>query len=188
MATQPVNSAQVDEAHIPASLEDPVLLMTSLTANTGYLPTVFIGVVDTDNYTEEMWKSHATRLSKVFNVVNGYIEIKVGTQEKKVAGVKLAEDIKEAIIVLNNADVDTIRIVGMGYIGAISVLQAIESLVHTWNKPWDQKNVQFIALGDTANSDWLKLCKNMCLKQICRSVAFYLTKDYNSYGRLIKEI
>jgi len=186
MAQKQVNLNQDDDAHIPESLRDPVLKMTSENAYTGCLPTVFIGIVDSD-YTEDMWNNHATRLSKLFNISQqtGFIEIKVRNRgDDQVDAVQLGRDMSAAIDALSSANVDIIRIVGMGIHGAIAVHEAIESLVRGWNKTWTDKNVQFVALGDAKDSVYLKLCKRMCLKNVCASVQFYLTMDYNNFGFL----
>jgi len=188
MAANQTNIDLVRQAHIPVSLRDPVLEMTSAVAYTGYLPTVFIGVVDND-YTEEMWNAHAIRLAKLFNVSQetGLQEIKlrsIGTNQ--IDGEQLGREIDSAINFINmqNMKGDKIRIVGMGIHSAIAVHEALESLVRGWDLPWEDKKLQFVALGDSSGSDYLNLCKRMSLKKICKIIQFYSTMDYNNVGFL----
>lgn len=101
-----------------------------------------------------------------------------------VDGAQLGQDMTGTINALNTTPVDTIRIVGMGKHSAIAVHQALESLVHGWNIPYDQKKVQFVALGDSAERDYLNLCKNFSLKKFCGTIQFYNTTDYNDFGFL----
>jgi hypothetical protein len=175
-----------DDAHIPASLRDPVLVLTSEPAYTGELPTVFVGIVDGD-YTEEIWNCHADRLASLFNITNPNVILQIKIRNRgnnTIDGVQLGRDMTAAIEKINGNPVDAIRIVGMGLHSAIAVHQALESLVRGWNVPCDQKKVQFVALGDSAQSDYLNLCKSFCLKKLCSTLQFYTTMDYNDFGFL----
>jgi hypothetical protein len=190
MAGNNVLVDEVSQAHIPVSIRDPVLIMSAECAYTGVLPTVFVGIVD-ERYTEEMWNSHALRLAELFNVQEtGVKEVKIRRIGiNTIDGEQLGRDMTSAINFLNEQSVQSgvvnkIRIVGMGIHSAIAVLDALEGLVQGWNQPWDQKKIQFVALGDSKESDYLNLCKRMCLKKICYAVQFYTTMDYTTVGFL----
>jgi len=188
MAANKVNVDLVRQAHIPMSLRDPVLEMTSAHAYTGCLPTVFVGIVDND-YPEEMWNAHATRIAKLFNVSQdtGLQEIKIRSISKNlIDGEQLGREIDSAINFINSQSIKDgkIRIVGMGIHSAIAVHEALASLVRGWDLPWADKRVQFVALGDSSESDYLNLCKRMCLKKLCGGIQFYMTMDYNNVGFL----
>jgi len=183
-----VHSDTDDNAHIPVSLRDPILKMSAESAITGNIPTIFVGVVD-EQYTDGMWQRHLTRLSSLFHINDSKCvgEIKVknrGQNQNEIDGEQLGRDMSAAIEVININVVQAIRIVGMGIHSAIGVHDALESLVRGWNLPWDQKIVQFVALGDSRESDYLNFCKALCLKQICGTIQFYHTMDYNNFGFL----
>jgi len=177
----------LDLAHIPFSLRDPVLKMTSESAISGNLPTIFVGIVD-EQYNEGTWKKHVARISQLFRIDNssyiGEIMAKARGQNR-IDGEELARQMTSAIDVINTFGVDTIRLVGLGVHGAIALHQSLESLIRGWDTvPWSQKTVQFVALDDSQDSAYLNFCKAPCLKQLCGSVQFYKTMDYNDYGFL----
>jgi len=175
-----------DNAHIPVSLRAPLLRMSAENAITGNIITIFIGVVD-EQYTDNMWEMHFRRLSNLFHIDDPHcfavIKVKNRGQDEIDAG-QLGLDMSAAIDVINANVVQAIRIVGMGNRGAIGVHKAMEALVRGWNLPWDQKIVQFVALGDSQDHVYLMLCQNLCLGQICASVQFYNTMNYDNFGFL----
>jgi len=184
------NNSRQDEgnqdAHIPVSLRDPVLEMSAQVAYTGDLLTVFIGIVN-NVYTEQMWSSHAQSLAALFGIAQPFIiEIKVRAKkgEMMVDDVQLGVDVTAAIEAINSTQVDKIRIVGMGISSAPAMNMALESLVRGWKIPWDQKKVQFVALGESAERSYLHFCKMLCLKKLCVGIQFYMTMDYNLFGFL----
>ena len=66
-------------AHIPMSCQDPLLMMSSAIPFSGVLPTIFLGIVDGDSYTDEMWERHAYRLTNLFAIDAAYVSrVKVG--------------------------------------------------------------------------------------------------------------
>jgi len=179
-------SEEGSDAHIPVSLRDPVLTMYSESAFAGNIPTIFVGVVD-EEYTDAMWRNHADRLSRLFHIndPNFVRQNKVGNRgQNEIDGEQLGRDMSAAIDVINGNVFDRIRIVGLGKSSAIGVHQSLESLIRGWNLPWDQKKVQFVALGDSKESHSLNLCKDVCLKQVCHTIQFYNTMDYNDFGFL----
>lgn len=177
--------AELDEAHIPVSLRDPVLRMSAEDAIIENIPTVFVGVVDKD-YSDNMWKKHVDRMSHLFRIDANYVcEIKVkNLGNSQIDAVQLGLDMTAAIDVMNSRVFQAIRIVGLGIHSAIAVHDALESLVRGWNLLPENKIVQFVALGDSKESDYLILCKALCLKKICGCVQFYTTMDYNNFGFL----
>jgi hypothetical protein len=180
------NSDEVDRAHIPVSLRDPVLTMMTDTAFVGNIPTIFVGIVDQD-YTESMWTNHSGRISHLFGIDQPQFvrEIKVRNRgENQIDAKQLELDVNAAIELLNINVVPTIRIVGLGIHGASAVYEELESLVRGWNLSWEEKKVQFVALGDSQESVYLNFCKAVCLKKICRTIQFYSTMDYNRFGFL----
>ena len=180
---KPSDQNALDEldAHIPLSLRGPVLKLSSEPAHVGDLPSVFIGIVD-DDYTEEMWNRHLGQISSLFNISNA-LQIKVRNRGNMVDGKQLGQEMTRVIDEVNGTH-GMIRIVGMGMHSALAVYQAVESLVRGWDLPWEEKTVQFVALGDSAKRDYLNLCKQMCLNSLCASIQFYTTMDYNDFGFL----
>ena len=125
----------LDLAHIPFSLQGPVLKMTSESAISGNLPTIFVGIVD-EQYTEGTWKKHVARISQLFRIDNssyiGEIMAKARGQNR-IDGEELARQMTNAIDVINTFGVDTIRLAGLGVHGAIALHQSIESLIRGWD-------------------------------------------------------
>lgn len=175
------------EAHIPFTLRDSVLMLSSTQAYVGNLPTIFVGIVDED-YPEAMWMKHATRLSRLFNFEMDFAyDIKVnGAGSQTIDAEQMGQDMSNAIDLINNTmqqhNFESIRIIGMGVHSATGVHDALESLVKGWNLQWDKKKVQFVALGDSMQSSYLNFCKALCLKKICAAVQFYKTMDYDQFG------
>ena len=92
-------------------------------------------------------------------------------------------DINTTINALNATGADTIRIVVMGgpqMPDAVHI--ALEGLVKGWDQPWDRKKVLLVALNETAECDYLNLCRVLCLKKICSHVQLYRASDYNHLG------
>ena len=184
-----------ENAHIPFSLRDPVLLMSSDEAYTGNVPTIFVGVVDED-YTEEMWNNHATRIMQLFKFDikhSHFIKVKGERSKSSINSDQMGEDVSEAIEKINsleqthNYTFNVMRIVGMGIHSAIGVHIALEALVKGWNLQWNEKAVQFVALGDSVQGSYLNFCKSLCLKKICAEVQFYKTMDYDQFGYFLDD-
>lgn len=177
-------SGEPNEAHIPVAFQAPALMISSAPTSTEVIPTIFVGIVD-NIYTEDHWSNHRNRIERLLEIPNGDLvgEIKVGSRDNEtIDGENLALDMKNAVTIINSKNFNSIRIIGMGVHGCLAVIEALESLVHSWKLPLDQKKVHFIALGDSIDNNYLNLCKMLCLKQICRTVQFYNTMDYNMYG------
>ena len=183
-------SARYDQAHIPFSLRDALLVMSSNKGYTGNIPTIFVGVVD-DDYTEAMWSKHATRIAQLFRLeiesFSYHVKVK-GDEGNSINAEQMGQDILQAIEKINsikqehNYSLDLIRIVGMGIHSALGVHIAIETLVKGWNLQWDKKAVQFVALGDSIQGTYFNICKSFCLKKICAQVQFFKTMDYDQFG------
>jgi len=141
-----------------------------------------------EQYTPDMWKKHVERISRLFRIDDPtcIAEIMAKAQgQNRIDGEQLGRQMTSAIDVINTLGVGTIRLVGLGVHGAVALHQALESLIRGWDTvPWSQKAVQFVALGDSEDSVYLNFCKALCLKQLCGSVQFYKTMDYNDYGFL----
>jgi len=161
--------------------------MTAETAITGNLPTIFVGIVDED-YTEGMWKQHVERISHLFHIDDPDCKGEIMVKDRgpnAIDGQQLGLQMTNAIDVINSLGVNAIRLVGLGIHGAPALHQALESLVRGWNAvAWNNKTVQFVALGDSETGSYLNFCKALCLQQLCGSVQFYNTMDYNDYGFL----
>jgi hypothetical protein len=176
------------DAHIPAALKGPLLLMSASPAIVGNIPTIFVGIVD-DHYTDEMWRNHATRLANLFGITDQTCTapIKVVSEPADSTVVdagRLAQDITYAMQVINQLQTKTIRIVGMGIGSSLAVTEALESLIRGWEIPPEEKNVQFIALGESTHFHYLNLCKSIVMKQMCHQLQYYNTMDYNVFGYL----
>ena len=185
-----ISSALLDQAHIPFSLRDVLLVMSSNEAYTGNIPTIFVGVVDED-YSDTMWMKHAKRIAHLFRfeIDPCSYHVKVtGDEGNCINAEKMGQDVLEAIDMINNFKQEhnypykLIRIVGMGIHSAPGVHIAMETLVKGWNLEWDKKAVQFVALGDSIQGTYFNICKSLCLKKICVQVQFYKTMDYDQFG------
>ena len=180
--------ASEDDAHIPATLRDPVIELTPAEAYSGNLPTIFVGVVDED-YSRDMWMRQADRFSRLFNfdMDNWGRHIMVnGDGCETIDAEQMGHDMSEAIDLINNFQQQCafamIRIVRMGIHSTIGLNKATEALVKGWNLEWGKKVIQFIALGDSESSHYLNFCKALCLQKICAKVQFYKTMDYDQFG------
>ena len=175
-------------ASIPVNLLDPLLVISWEDAYSGILPTIFVGIVD-DNYTDVMFEEHANRLKKLFTVDP------VATASIKISGIQragnnvvddsaLAEAVKAAMHVLNHLETKVIRIVGLGRGSAVVVGHSLEYLIRAWDIEPSQKQIQFVALGESEDFHYLNFCKALCLKKICKTIQFYCTRYYNIFGCL----
>ena len=175
-------------ANIPVNLLDPLLVMSWEDAFRGILPTIFVGIVD-DNYTDDMFEEHANRFKKLFAVnpaTTASVKI-IGIQragKNVVDDSALAEAVKTAMHVLNHLETKVIRIVGLGRGSAVVVGQSLEYLIRAWNIDPSEKQIQFVALGESEDFHYLNFCKGLCLKKICKTIQFYCTRYYNIFGCL----
>jgi hypothetical protein len=172
---------------IPVALNDPGLTMCFRDVHTGNLPTIFVGCMD-EPYPEARWIEDVDRIIKLFDITDltriGYIKITPERNGAKIDEAKLLRAVTEAIAVINKTTDKKIRIVGLGVRGAKRVYEALEHLVRGWKVPVDQKEIQFVAVGEYDNYASLKFCKVLCLKKLCAAVEVYNTKDYNDFGYL----
>ena len=113
-------------ASIPVNLLDPLLAMSWEDADSGTLPTIFVGIVD-DNYTDVMFEEHANRLKKLFTVnptTTASVKI-IGIQragKNVVDDSALVEAVKTAKQVLNHLETKVIHIVGLGRGSAVKLV------------------------------------------------------------------
>jgi len=171
---------------IPVALNDPGLTMCFRDVHTGNLPTIFVGVVD-EHYPEARWIEDFDRIIKLFDITDsrvGGIKITPEQDGAKIDDAKFLREVTEAIAVINKTPDKKIRIVGLGVAGSKRIYETLEHLIKGWKVPVDQKQIQFVAVGDYANYASLKFCKLLCLKKVCAAVEVYNTDDYNDFGYL----
>ena len=180
------NAPDGSDAHIPLVLIDPAIEITPAPIFSGEMPTIFVGIVD-KAYTDAMWNNHALRIAKLFKFDSNqciHFQAFPGRQENQIDSALLETRVVESIELINKVKPVQLRIVGLGIHGSFAVVQALESIIRAWDAPFDNKKVQFIALGDSLYGDYFKFCKNVCLKRLCCGVQFYSTMDYNEHGCL----
>jgi len=170
---------------IPSMLRAPALEMTAGAAVTGNMPTFFVGLVD-ETYTDETWIHHRQQIQKLFNISDAVIaEIKIIQYGKFHNTEQFAKDVDQAVKIMNSLmPATTIRIVGLGNGTRTFVTDALAAFVKDWNVSPDQKHIQFITVGDSSDCHFLEFCKDLCLKQSCKTVQFYNIYDYNVLGYL----
>ena len=183
-------------AHIPASVKDPVMQMSCVDPVVGDVPTIFVGIVD-KNYTDNMWKCISHRLAKLFGISDHNLccHIKVGSLNPElnldiIDAERLQEQTTKAVTMINQKSLNQkskenmIRIVLLGSTSSPAITDALEALIRGWEVPSDEKNMQFIALGESENYHYLNFCKSLCMKMVYKSLQYYNTMDYNSFGYL----
>ena len=176
--------SQTDQAHIPTTLCDPVLGIKTESAWTGNMPTFFVGIVD-EIYPEDDWTAHKQEIASLFKITDSacIFEIKAGSiSGRQIDGKRLADDTTRAIEIINKSNCRRMRIVSMGIASSVSIIQAKESLVRGWQIPIREKELQFISLGESKHFTNLNFCKSLCMKQLCKTIQFYNTMDYNPCG------
>jgi hypothetical protein len=87
-----------------------------------------------------------------------------------------------ALTLLNKGNSQFVRIVRMGLGSSIAVFESMENLLQGWKQDIQNKNVQFVTVGESSDLDNFDYCKWLCLKRLCNSLEFYSTMDYNSMG------
>lgn len=176
------------DAHIPVSLRDPLLKMSAGIPFKGNQPTVFLGIVN-EEYTEEVWDRHAERLAKLFRFdKSSIIRVKVESLQVKgdrvVDAEKLGLEIAQAIDDINDRDAKEISVVCLGRSGSLALDKAVVALLRGWKASSQERDVQFVSLGESSDHHYLNFCKGLCMKQLCRSIQFYNTMDYDISGYL----
>lgn len=172
------------DAHIPLALQSPALVITAEPTQVSRMPTFFVGIVDSD-YPEGHWRDHCDRIKRLFEITDASLsaEIKVMNRgNQTVDDQQLALDIRRALECINGESFDRMRIVRLGIGGSIVVDVALESLIRGWNIPWTNKNVQIVAVGESHDNHYMNFCKMLRLKELCHSVQYYNTMDYNVFG------
>ena len=174
-------------ADIPFVVRDPGLLMSGQAISTEPgIPTIFIGIVDDKAYTNKMWTSDVTRIGALVKVDRELIgEIKVHPRQEasnQVDADTLHVPLANALNRLNQWNKDTIRIVSLGKGSSDIMFDSFKGLVAGWNQ--NNKQIQFVTAGDTADRDFLEFCKWLCMKKMCHSILYYDTLDYDIMGML----
>jgi len=174
-----------DGTHIPTNIQDPSILISALPTVLGPWPTIFVGIVNS-RYTDEMWNNHKEQIVNLFGISgpNATYDIRIQGSDTQVDADNLRRDMAAAANVVNANPINGLRIVGLGVGTAISVTQSLETLIRSWQRPAAEKEVQFVALGESSDGHYLQFCKNLCLKQVCKSIQYYCTQDYDKDGRL----
>jgi hypothetical protein len=160
--------------------------MQASAATPGNIPTIFVGIVDGTKYTNEMWEHHKNLLACLFGITEmaqWVREIKVqGLSARVVDGSSLQQQFREAMDVINRSCIKCLRIVGLGVGSSDSVTEALASLIREWNIPKREKEVQFVALGESPDYHYLNFCKSLCMKEECKHLQYYNTMDFNEQG------
>ena len=173
-------------AHIATALRDPLVTLSIEIPWTGNLPTVIVGIVN-EHYLDDEWERHKQRMMALFKATDPsfILEIKsksTGFGSNVLDGPKLGEDTATAIQIINCLETNHLRIISLGPGGSHGLFDSIESVIRGWEKPVNEKHIQFIAFGESSNYDQLNFCKGVCLKQFCGNLQFYSTMDFTSYG------
>jgi len=179
-------SPRQDFAHIPIALEGPLLTMTFNDPHIGDCITIFVGIVD-ETYTDAEWTTHRNRLATLFGITDPSccIEIQIGNLgDRRIDAGKLLAQTIAATNLINQCKPKVLRIVGLGVGTSEIITDALEHLIRKWDIPLEDKHVQFISLGESRNFHNLNFTRRLCMKQICKTLQYYNTMDYNSFGRL----
>jgi len=178
------------DAHIPTTLRDPLLVMSFADTTTGNISTIFVGIVD-NSYTTQMWDRHKLRIANLFNITDqnciGDVQVH-SLNGNTVDAQRLGQDMSTAIDAVNRSQIKVLRIVGLGVGSSLAVTEALESLICGWGIPSSEKEVQFVALGESKGCHYLNFCKSLCLKKTCKCIHYYNTMDYNAFGFLRLDI
>lgn len=180
------SNEQNNLAHIPATLAAPLLMMTYGEPRTGNWPTIFIGIVD-DNYIEEMWNHDKRRIMSLFALTDPLCigEIKVRNKGNRcVDADQLGIDMGVALDSVNKTGTKVLRIVTLGKGYSPVVLEGLEALILGWCIPPEEKELDFIAVGESSDHLNLNLCKNLVMKKSCKTLRYYSARDYNIFGNL----
>ena len=165
--------------HIPAQLTDPVIVMNFGNPSTGNISTIFFGMVDA-LYTDEVWGRDRSRIAHLFGITDQdcSVDIKVHDEDQLVPVVRTAID------KLNQLPQFTVlRIVAIGA-NKPTFADAMKTLIHGWAIPSANKQIQFVAVGESPDFFYLNFCRDLCLRKICQSLEYYNTMDYNQFGVL----
>jgi len=170
---------------IPIMLRAPTLVLSVVQPFTGDCPTIFVGMVDNE-YTDNLWDNDRDQLERLFQMTaNCYIkQIKITKTGSLYNVPEFGSAITEAFVDINTLQPITIRIVGLGSQTNSFVTQTLAELIRGWNIPPNQKEVQFITLGDSEDCHNLNFCKDLCLKEQCKTLQYFNVYDYGILGNL----
>jgi len=183
--------------HIPMKIRDKAIVFRCSHVWTGSsvisnveqtMPTIFIGIID-ETYPESLWNDHLDRFKKLFTICdNTFMELKLCPSRKdggRVDHFKLSADVAKALDMLNQtSNLCGLRFVRLGTSSSPAMEEASESLIRGWDVSFDKKCVQFVSLGDSDDSQWLKFTYSLCIRQVCFELQFFNTNDYNIHGFL----
>jgi len=139
------------DAHIPSALRSPALMMQASAAIPGNIPTIFVGIVDGSNYTNDMWEHHKNLLALLFDITEmaqWVREIKVQSLSALVVdGSSLQQQFKEAVDMINRSHIQYLRIVGLGKGSSESVTNALKFMIQEWSIPKKRKRGPVCSFG-----------------------------------------
>jgi len=170
---------------IPIRLQAPTLALSAVKPVTGDFPTIFVGMVD-NKYTDDLWDNDMEQIGRLFQMTaNCYIkQIKITRTGRLINVPEFGNAITEAFVDINSIKPIAIRIVGLGSRTTPFVTEALAQLIRGWDIPANQKEVQFITLGDSEDYHNLNFCKDLCLKEQCKTLHYFNTYDYGILGNL----
>jgi hypothetical protein len=85
---------------------------------------------------------------------------------------------------INQLKPTAIRIVGLGFATSSFVADALATLIRSCQISPNEKHVQFITLGDSEDCHNLNFCKDLCLKQECKTLQYFSVSDYDIFENL----
>lgn len=174
---------------IPIALIDSCFTMSPSKTVTGDYATIFVGIVDGDSYTDEMWNKHSNDIKKLFKITdpNMVYNLKVERAPGR-ANVVNSESLTEAMITATSAvegySGTILRIVGLGVGSSGVVTDALESLIRRWGIEPQSKHVQFVVLLESPVSHYLHFCKRVVMKELCGQLQYCNMMDFNKFGYL----
>lgn len=171
---------------IPTALADPLLEMKTAHAIVGDIPTIFLGMVD-EKYTVEEWNDHKDQIVQLFSITDHKCigEIKVQTHKTGSLNAQLfGQEMSRIITEVNNQKPTALRIVSLGPRWSPVLSDALLTFIRAWQIPPNQKTLQLITLGESADSYFLSFCKDICLKRTCAILQFYNAHDYDVFGTI----
>ena len=172
---------------IPTALQAPVLTMSAVSPATvtADLPTIFIGMID-DDYTEDTWHNDMQQIGRIFRISGekNIAQIKIKKAGAFVNTQEFGNEVIAAGSQINQLKPTAIRIVGLGFATSSFVADALATLIRSWQISPNEKHVQFITLGDSEDCHNLNFCKDLCLKQECKTLQYFSVSDYDIFGNL----
>jgi len=187
-SSQKSSHGSKDTAHIPSHARYPTLQMTAAIPLLGNHPTIFVGLLDDTRFTNDKWNIDVRRVADSFQIsdTNNFLQIKIARAAPgEVDAHFLDEEFRKAMQAVNRADMQFLRIVPMGIEWNEALFKYLELLIRQWNIPFINKQVQYVVSGDTADYQHFNFCKGLCMQEICHSLQYYHTLDYDQDGNFV---